>query len=78
MKNTSDSMQKVRTGNRAEKQETMVARTSPVIAEPPSEAMIAVAAYYLAEQRGFAPGNDLADWLHAEAGQNIRPSPNTG
>ncbi len=28
--------------------------------------MIAVAAYYLAEQRGFAPGGEEADWLHAE------------
>ena len=29
-------------------------------------AMIAVAAYYLAEQRGFAPGHAEADWLLAE------------
>ncbi|WP_295540023.1 DUF2934 domain-containing protein [uncultured Thiohalocapsa sp.] len=29
--------------------------------------MIAVAAYYLAERRGFAPGGAEADWLHAEA-----------
>ncbi len=28
--------------------------------------MIAVAAYYLAEQRGFAPGGAESDWLHAE------------
>jgi hypothetical protein len=26
-----------------------------------------MAAYYLAEQRGFAAGNDLDDWLRAEA-----------
>jgi hypothetical protein len=45
----------------------MVARTSPVIAEPPSEEMIAVAAYFRAEQRCFAPGQDLADWFQAEA-----------
>lgn len=29
-------------------------------------AMIAVAAYYLAEQRGFASGHAEADWLLAE------------
>lgn len=29
--------------------------------------MIAEAAYYRAEQRGFAPGFDLQDWLEAEA-----------
>jgi hypothetical protein len=28
--------------------------------------MIATAAYYLAEQRQFAPGNELEDWLAAE------------
>lgn len=27
---------------------------------------IAVAAYYLAEQRGFLPGYELEDWLEAE------------
>jgi hypothetical protein len=29
--------------------------------------MIAVAAYFRAEQRGFAPGDELADWFDAEA-----------
>jgi len=29
--------------------------------------MIAAAAYYRAERRGFAPGCDLEDWLAAEA-----------
>ncbi|NEV61703.1 DUF2934 domain-containing protein [Thiorhodococcus minor] len=29
--------------------------------------MIAIAAYYLAEQRGFAPGGADKDWLEAEA-----------
>lgn len=28
--------------------------------------MIAVAAYYLAEQRGFVPGGEKVDWLRAE------------
>ena len=30
-------------------------------------ALIATAAYYLAERRGFAPGCELEDWLAAEA-----------
>ncbi|MEA3192396.1 MAG: hypothetical protein QOD26_729 [Betaproteobacteria bacterium] len=30
-------------------------------------AKIAIAAYYLAERRGFNPGADLEDWLAAEA-----------
>jgi hypothetical protein len=29
--------------------------------------MIAEAAYYFAEQRGFEPGHELEDWLAAEA-----------
>jgi hypothetical protein len=29
--------------------------------------MIAEAAYYCAEQRGFEPGHELEDWLVAEA-----------
>lgn len=33
----------------------------------PREQMIAEAAYYRAEQRGFSPGNEMADWLQAEA-----------
>jgi hypothetical protein len=28
---------------------------------------ISMTAHYLAEQRGFAAGNDLDDWLRAEA-----------
>jgi Protein of unknown function (DUF2934) len=31
------------------------------------KAMIAEAAYYLAEKRGFVPGYELEDWLKAEA-----------
>jgi hypothetical protein len=29
--------------------------------------LIAVAAYYRAERRGFEPGSELEDWLNAEA-----------
>jgi hypothetical protein len=28
--------------------------------------MIAEAAYFRAERRGFAPGNEMTDWLEAE------------
>ncbi len=31
------------------------------------EEMIAVAAYYIAEHRGFNGGDPVADWLNAEA-----------
>jgi hypothetical protein len=30
------------------------------------EARIAESAYWRAERRGFAPGHELEDWLHAE------------
>jgi len=30
------------------------------------EALIATAAYYRAEKRGFAPGHETEDWLAAE------------
>lgn len=32
----------------------------------PREQLIAEAAYYKAEQRGFQPGNEMADWFEAE------------
>jgi len=38
---------------------------APVNSAPSHEA-IALAAYYRAEQRGFAPGGELEDWLEAE------------
>jgi hypothetical protein len=31
------------------------------------EQLIAEAAYFRAEQRGFVPGNEMSDWLDAEA-----------
>lgn len=34
---------------------------------PAREERVRVAAYLLAEQRGFAPGHELEDWLAAEA-----------
>ncbi len=37
------------------------------IGEHEREMMIARAAYFRAERRGFAPGNELQDWIEAEA-----------
>lgn len=33
----------------------------------PREQLVAEAAYYKAEQRGFEPGNEMADWFEAES-----------
>lgn len=33
----------------------------------PREQLISEAAYYKAEQRGFQPGNEMADWFEAES-----------
>jgi hypothetical protein len=41
---------------------------SPTLPEGPERVEhIAVAAYYRAERRGFAPGGEVEDWLAAEA-----------
>jgi hypothetical protein len=42
--------------------------TGPALELNPAERarMVAVAAYYLAERRQFAPGGEEADWLLAE------------
>lgn len=42
-------------------------RAVPSLNESPREQMIAEAAYFRAEQRGFAPGNEMSDWLEAES-----------
>lgn len=39
---------------------------TPVIDADARTALIAAAAYALAEQRGFGPGDAIADWLEAE------------
>lgn len=41
------------------------------------EEMIAVAAYFRAEQRDFVPGSELDDWLQAEAEYKARSIPDT-
>ncbi len=53
---------------------TPAAKPAPTAAAPVAakldpaqrQRMIAEAAYYLAEKRGFAPGHDAADWAAAE------------
>ncbi|HUQ26345.1 MAG TPA: DUF2934 domain-containing protein [Burkholderiales bacterium] len=45
--------------------ETKSAPKAP--SEQEVRARIAIAAYYLAERRGFTPGMDLDNWLAAEA-----------
>lgn len=47
---------------------------SPANEPWPREQMIAKAAYFLAERRGFAPGNEMSDWLQAEADVDRAPS----
>lgn len=37
--------------------------------------LIAMAAYYRAERRGFAPGRELDDWLESEAEIGQRQGP---
>lgn len=45
------------------------ARTKKPKGVPPEQRRnyIEMAAYYIAERRGFAPGNPLEDWVQAEA-----------
>lgn len=48
-------------------------RRSPSTSSPPPtsdvadrHALVQLEAYLIAERRGFAPGNELGDWLEAE------------
>jgi hypothetical protein len=48
--------------------DTAVPATPGAMPDPQTrQRMIAEAAYYRAQQRGFAPGGELQDWLDAEA-----------
>ncbi len=49
------------------------ASEAPASMSPDPEA-IALAAYYRAERRGFAPGAELSDWLEAERELSQRSS----
>ena len=54
---------KVATRKRSAKSQTAGAKMVP----EQRQQLIAQAAYFIAERRGFAPGNELEDWLQAEA-----------
>jgi hypothetical protein len=53
------------------------AKTAPAGPDPKRQVMIAMAAYYRAERRGFVPGHELEDWLAAEAelSATVAPAP---
>jgi len=55
-----------RSASRAEKPKATRAVPPALIDQNQRRAMIAQAAYYRAEQRGFAPGHEAEDWLAAE------------
>lgn len=50
----------------ARKNKTLTKKSAPPTTAIDLCHMIATAAYYLAEQRQFAPGYELQDWLTAE------------
>ncbi len=57
-------------GNGARKATNRTRQASAADAGSPDctrEQMIAEAAYFHAARRDFAPGNEVSDWLHAEA-----------
>lgn len=68
MQHKRDTMKKV-TGNGAKQHEQRGDQfeSSSANSDCPREQMIAEAAYFHAERRGFEPENDLADWLKAES-----------
>jgi len=41
--------------------------SGPGISAQERESLVARAAYFRAEKRGFAPGGELQDWMDAEA-----------
>jgi hypothetical protein len=61
---------------RAPRKKVSLTRAEPVIAhfvDPEQRsALIAEAAYFLAEKRGFEPGHEAEDWLRAEAEVDAR------
>lgn len=65
MKARSEPTSKTR-GNGSSRQARSSGKLDPS-SDFPREQMIAEAAYFRAERRGFAPGNEMSDWLQAEA-----------
>lgn len=68
MKTRSESASKTK-GNGSARQARVSQQpdSSPANDDCPREQMIAEAAYFHAERRGFTPGNEMSDWLQAEA-----------
>lgn len=58
---------KTATATAAAKPARTRARKSAVVPPEQRRHYIEMAAYYIAERRGFAPGNPLEDWVQAEA-----------
>lgn len=69
MKTAIDSVQKPSKGPRSGSSEAAPSGSSASqgVDSARMEEMIAVAAYFRAEQRGFSPGDELDDWFQAEA-----------
>jgi hypothetical protein len=55
-----------------------VTSTTRFIAQDQRAALIAEAAYLRAQQRGFAPGHEIEDWLAAEAEVDAKLMRSTG
>lgn len=56
-------------GNQAvvtRKTKVAAAEGAPVLPSAERARLVAESAYYIAEARGFAPGNEHEDWLEAE------------
>ena len=68
METPRETTQVAKKGNGSAKLAGMMANTyaEQNVDAPSQKEMIAVAAYFRAEQRGFAPGCALQDWLEAE------------
>ncbi|MCX7960080.1 MAG: DUF2934 domain-containing protein [Burkholderiales bacterium] len=62
-------MVRARSGRKPADAASVASREAPAaaISAEERERMIARAAYFRAEKRGFAPGRELEDWLAAEA-----------
>lgn len=57
-----------RTVKKVVRNETQAATVAgPAISSDKKRRMIEEAAYYMAEQEGFTPGNEMNHWLRAEA-----------
>jgi hypothetical protein len=78
MKHTKTSIAKSANGNgSAEPAHQSPGADLPLDGIPVLDEMVAVIAYFHAERRGFAPGNELADWFQAEAECKNRYSRNS-